>query len=98
VPNVIKEAMGVGTPIVGSDIAGIPELLANGTHGMIVPRKNVNALCNAIETLLANERLRHDFALGARRYAEDKFDLWRNGRRLAEIFSSTPPRRERRFA
>src|SRR5581483_344592 len=36
VPTVIKEAMCLGTPVVGSDIAGIPELLDQGNCGLLV--------------------------------------------------------------
>ncbi len=89
VPNVIKEAMALGTPVVGSSVAGIPELLANGKHGMVVPPKDVNALANAIETLLVNENLRRHFAERARRYAEERFDLWSNGRHFAEVLSAS---------
>jgi len=89
VPNVIKEAMAVGTPVVASAVAGIPELLGNGQYGTLVPPKNVYALANAIEALLAKEDLRLRYAYEARKHAEEKFDVWRNGRQLAELFMAT---------
>jgi colanic acid/amylovoran biosynthesis glycosyltransferase len=89
VPNVIKEAMAVGTPVIASDIAGIPEVLDRGRHGILVPPKDVNALVTAIERLLADKHLRQHYAQAARSYAEEKFDLWRNGRRLADLLCST---------
>jgi colanic acid/amylovoran biosynthesis glycosyltransferase len=89
VPNVIKEAMAVGTPVIASDIAGIPEVLDRGRYGILVPPKDVNALVTAIERLLADQHLRQHYAQAARSYAEEKFDLWRNGRRLADLLCST---------
>ncbi len=89
VPNVIKEAMALGTPVIASSVAGIPELLDNGGCGVLVPPKDVKALADAIETLLANEAMRRKFADAARQYAEKKFDLWRNGQHLADLLSST---------
>jgi glycosyltransferase involved in cell wall biosynthesis len=89
VPNVIKEAMAVGTPVVGSQVAGIPELLAYGHNGLLVPPKNVTALADAVSTLLTNRALRLQFSQEARRYAENKFDLWKNGRRLADCLNAT---------
>jgi len=89
VPTVIKESMALGTPVVASNVAGVPELLDGGRCGMLVPPNNVEALADAIKTLLANAAMRRTYADAARKYAEEQFDLWRNGRRLANILRST---------
>jgi colanic acid/amylovoran biosynthesis glycosyltransferase len=89
VPSVIKESMALGTPVVASNIAGIPELLDGGRCGVLVPPGDPKELADAIETLLTHEGLRLRYADAARRYAEDKFDLWRNGQKLAELLRST---------
>jgi colanic acid/amylovoran biosynthesis glycosyltransferase len=89
VPNVIKEAMALGTPVVGSDIAGIPELLRGGELGVLVPPTNVTALADAIQNLLANAPLRDKYAAAARKHAVENFDLWRNGEALANVLRSS---------
>jgi len=89
VPTVIKESIALGTPVVASHVAGIPELLNDGKCGILVPPANATALADAIQTLLRNPDLRRRYADSAREYAEKKFDLWRNGKKLAEILSST---------
>ena len=91
-PNVIKESMALGTPVIASNVTGIPELLNYGRCGILVPPRDVTALANAIEALLTNDTLRLGYAHAGRRYAEEKFDLWRNGRRLADVLSSTQRR------
>jgi len=83
-PNVIQEAIALGTPVVASDVAGIPELLDGGRCGMLVPPRDVRRLADAIQTLLQNADLRHGYAERARRHAEATLDLWRNGVRLAD--------------
>jgi glycosyltransferase involved in cell wall biosynthesis len=83
-PNVIEEAMAVGTPVVASHVSGIPELLDHGRCGILVPPKDVPAMAAAIERLLLDAALRRRFAEDARRFAEDALDLWRNGARLAD--------------
>jgi glycosyltransferase involved in cell wall biosynthesis len=88
-PNVIKEAMALGTPVVASSVAAIPEMLENGRNGLLVPPKDVKALANSVETLLANARLRRKYADAAREYAEKNFDLWQGGRCLADLLYST---------
>jgi glycosyltransferase involved in cell wall biosynthesis len=95
VPTVIKESMALGTPVVASSIAGIPELLDDGRCGVLVPPRNVEALAGAIQTSLNNEAMRRKYADTARQYAEQKFDTWRNGLRLAEVIRSTKRRVER---
>jgi glycosyltransferase involved in cell wall biosynthesis len=89
VPTVIKEAMALYTPVIASDVAGIPELLDEGRCGVLVPPKDVGALARAIERLLSDEQQRTTYALAGRRYAEQTFDLARNGKWLAELLRST---------
>ena len=82
-PNVLREAMAVGTPVIASDVAGIPEALNEGRCGTLVPPRDVNALAQAIRTLLSDEAMRARFARLGRKRTEERFDLWQNGNRLA---------------
>ncbi len=88
VPTVIKEAAALGLPVVGTRVAGIPELLDDGRCGCLVPPRDVQALAGAIGRLLADEPLRKQYSLEARRHAETMLNLWANGRRLAEILGA----------
>ena len=72
-----------------SNVAGIPELLDNGRCGILVPPRDVQALANAIKTLLTDNLGRQSYADAARRRAEEKFDVWRNAQHLAHILKST---------
>jgi len=56
---VLVEARQAGCAIVASNVDGIPEALDHGKAGVLVPPKDVTALAEAIETLLANP-LEHD--------------------------------------
>lgn len=88
-PNVLREAMAVGTPVIASNVAGIPEALDGGRCGILVPPKQVQALADAIATVLQDGSLRRRFAELGRKRTEEKFELWGNGRRLAERLRST---------
>src|SRR5207249_8699492 len=83
-PNVLREAMAVGTPVVASRVAGIPEALDDGRCGVLVPPADVAALTDAIAGMLADEDRRRQFAARGRRRTEELFDAWRNGSRLAD--------------
>ena len=87
-PNVIREAMALGTPVVASDVAGIPDALRDGCGGLVQP-KDPAALAAALERLLDDPVERHAVAARARSRAEERYDLWRNGARLAEILRTS---------
>jgi len=57
-PNVVLEAMSLGKPIVGSDLGGIPEQIAHGVNGFLVPPGESKTLADALERLLQDESLR----------------------------------------
>ncbi len=85
VPTVIKEAMAIGTPVVASAVAGIPELLDGGRCGILVQPMNVPLLADALQVLLRDLGLRRKYAFAARKFVEENFDLWKNGKRLAGL-------------
>lgn len=87
-PNVIREAMALGTPVIASRVAGIHEALDDGC-GLLVPPRDVSILEFAIEKLLSDSQLRRSLADAARKRAEEKFDMWRNGQNLAQILRAT---------
>ena len=87
-PNVLREAMAVGTPVIASDCAGIPDALSDGC-GVLVPPRDVPALATAIERLLGDASQRLAIAARARARVEERYDLWRNGSRLANLLQTT---------
>ena len=87
-PNVLREAMAVGTPVIASDVAGIPEALDGGRCGTLVPPRDVNALADAMRAMLTDDTMRIRFAYLGRKRTEERFDMWRNGSRLASHLQS----------
>jgi len=89
VPTVIKEAEALGLPVIGTTVAGIPELLDGGKAGLLVPPRDQEALTAAVERFLGDGELRTNYACAGRRFAEEHFDLWKNGRALADRLTAT---------
>jgi glycosyltransferase involved in cell wall biosynthesis len=87
-PNVVREAMALGTPVVASRVAGIPDALRDGC-GVLVTPKNPEALATALAQLLKDPQERRAIAARARRRVEEHYDMWRNGARLAELLRAT---------
>lgn len=88
-PTVCKEAMALGTPVIASSVAGIPEILDQGNAGALVPPQDVPALASTIERMLLDGSLRERFARSGRLFAEKTFDLWKNGAALAARLLAT---------
>lgn len=87
-PNVVREAMALGAPVVASDVAGIPDALRDGC-GVLVPPKDVYALAGEIARLLRDPAERRAIAQRARRRTEEKYDLWQNGAKLARLLQNS---------
>ncbi|MBE9009495.1 glycosyltransferase [Pseudanabaenaceae cyanobacterium LEGE 13415] len=51
-PLVVLESFAMGTPVIGSDLGGIAELVTHGIDGWLVPAKDVNDWANAIAFLV----------------------------------------------
>ena len=67
-PSVVLEAMTCGTPVVTTQVCGIPEQVDDGETGWIVPPGDVEALTEAMSTALDNtDRLRQMGQLASRR-------------------------------
>ncbi|MBN2492304.1 MAG: glycosyltransferase, partial [Planctomycetes bacterium] len=59
IPNVLKEAMAMGLPVISTRHAGIPELVEDGVAGFLVPERDVEMLAARIGELVADpERAR----------------------------------------
>jgi glycosyltransferase involved in cell wall biosynthesis len=50
----LVEAMAVGTPVVASRVGGIPEVVADGVTGLLVPPGNPHALATACASILGD--------------------------------------------
>lgn len=54
-PLVILECQSQGTPVIATNVGGVPECLLNGEAGVLVPPGNVHALAQAIDLVVSNE-------------------------------------------
>jgi colanic acid/amylovoran biosynthesis glycosyltransferase len=73
-PTVLLEAMALGTPCVGTDVTGIPEVLLDGRTGLAVAQRDPAGLAAALARLLDDAELRVRLAGAARRRIEARFD------------------------
>lgn len=69
----ILEAMTFGCPSVAFAVGGIPEVIEDGAHGLLVPFGDPAALARRVESLLADPARREALGQAARRRAADLF-------------------------
>jgi glycosyltransferase involved in cell wall biosynthesis len=72
-PITILEAMALRTPVIASDVDGIPELIENGTSGLLFSQTNPAGLVNAFAALAADPEMRRAMAENASRRYWEKF-------------------------
>jgi glycosyltransferase involved in cell wall biosynthesis len=65
-PTVALEALGVGRPLIGSAVGGIPELIDHGRSGLVVPAGDPGALADALLTVLLDADAARAMAAAAR--------------------------------
>jgi glycosyltransferase involved in cell wall biosynthesis len=90
-PNVIQEALALGTPVISTDVTGIPEVVRHEETGLQVPQHDPPALAQALERLLQDAELRVRLATAARGLIEVEFDIRRNTERRRAIFRGSHP-------
>ncbi len=56
-PYSVMESIALGTPVVGSDVGGIPELIEEGVTGKVFKSRNVEELTGIIRDLWDNREL-----------------------------------------
>jgi glycosyltransferase involved in cell wall biosynthesis len=71
----LLEASFAAVPIVASHAGGIPEVVRDGKNGLLVPSGDVQALTQAIITVLADSGLRKKLGEGGRRLVEKRFSI-----------------------
>lgn len=69
-PLTLFETMATGRPIVATDADGLAEVLRNGENAAVVPKRNAQAIADAIVRLMDNESERRRLAARARETSE----------------------------
>jgi glycosyltransferase involved in cell wall biosynthesis len=86
-PTVLIEAMALGTPCVGSDVTGIPEIVRHEETGLIARAGDAAALADALERVLGDAGLRTRLSRAGRALVEQEFDIHRNAAALRAVFA-----------
>jgi glycosyltransferase involved in cell wall biosynthesis len=86
IPNVLVEAMACGVPVVTTPVSGIPELVADGENGVLVPSDDAAALAAGLERVARDPALAERLSHNARATAVGRFSGEPLARRMAGLF------------
>ncbi len=87
VPVVLMEAMASRLPVITTRIAGIPELVEDGVSGHLVPPGNLDALVQAIASVLADPKVASAMGEAGRAKIEAEFDIAKEAAKIAAMFT-----------
>ncbi|MDO8881020.1 MAG: glycosyltransferase family 4 protein [Coriobacteriia bacterium] len=87
-PYVVLEAMSFGVPVVSTGVDGIPEAVADGESGLLVPPGDSNALAGAIVRLLGDPDARARMGEAGAAIVRERFGLERMADELVAVYRS----------
>ena len=87
-PTVIMEAMLARTPVISTELAGVPEMITPGENGLLVPPENPVALAEAMERLLVDPAIAERLGQQGRQTAEAKFAVEKTTAMLKHLLVS----------
>lgn len=86
--KVIIEAMSTNTPVIASNIGGIPELITSEKNGLLVPPNDPNALSNEIMRILGNNVFARYLSGNGLDFVLDRFSYNIVGKQFTKIYES----------
>jgi glycosyltransferase involved in cell wall biosynthesis len=95
-PLAVMEYMAGAAPIVATAVGGVPELVKDGVHGVLVEPRDPEALAAAIRRLLVDRPLASRLGTAARERQRNNYDLDLMVRRLEDLYIELTNARARR--
>lgn len=74
-PLPLMEAMRASKPVIATRVGGVPEMVEDGTTGLLVPAGDSEALANAVIQMFTPPSRAHAMGVAGRRLAEERFDI-----------------------
>ena len=85
-PFALLEASACGQPVVATDVGAVADIVENGHTGSLVPVRDEDGFCRAVEMMLNDEERRLQCGRAARARAEACFDVRLTAKRLVEVY------------
>ena len=83
---VLLEAMLAGLPVIATRVSAIPEIVADGESGLLVPPDDPGALAAALKEVLADGELARRLGEGGRARARSEFSVEQMARATVDVY------------
>lgn len=87
-PYTILEAGLAGIPVIASKVGGIPDIIDNGTGGVLVEKTNVEQITKTIKFMIKNPDQRRSFGLKLQEKVEKEFSLKQMLDKTMEVYEN----------
>ena len=82
---VVAESMLMGTPVIGSNAGGVPEIIHDNHNGLLFESKNYRSLSEKIISIYKSEELRIKLSNNAKIFANEHYDYHKHFSKLENI-------------
>jgi glycosyltransferase involved in cell wall biosynthesis len=84
----LMEAMAFGKPLVGTDVAGINEIISHQKNGLLVAKQSAEQLSRALYQILEDPPFARRLSQGSEEVLREKFDVQKNTQQLLGLYQS----------
>jgi glycosyltransferase involved in cell wall biosynthesis len=85
-PNVLLEALAAGVPLVATSVGGIPEMVRDGEHALLVPHGDPRQMANAIARIMTEPDVARGLVENGKKLVQTRFSPAERVRTLAEMY------------
>lgn len=86
IPNVIKEGMALGVPVVTTFHSGIPELVEDGVSGFLVKERDVESLTYRLSYLIDHPEKGPIMGMAGRTFVQENYDINKLNEQLVGVY------------